>query len=362
MIETLIKNAEIENFRNYEKSEISFFDGVNIIYGQNAAGKTNIIEALYFFSQGRSFRSSISEVIRHGHETAKIGVSFSSAGRDMDSRIIFEKGKKRSIELNGVLINKTSRLLGNLICVLFTPDEMELIKSGPEKRRRFADSAVIPLKPTYVSLLNSYNSILNQKTALLRRGKYETLDAWNEKQSETGSRIIHIRKSYMEKLCAEAGKIHFEFSDGAERLEGRYVSSVTVKETVVQTQEEFYKKLYEAKDREIALCMPLVGPQRDDFQFKINSFSARAFSSQGQQRSVCLSLKTAQAEIIKEKTGQYPVLLLDDVMSELDKARREFLVKKLYGKQVIITCTDVNGAHIKDAQKLIFVEKGRIYE
>lgn len=329
------KGIELHNFRNYEFEKVLFDENVNIICGDNGMGKTNIIEAVYYFSQGRSFRSNGREVIKDGEDFGKIKLSFESGERKYNGEIRFFGNKRKEIILNEIELKKTSQLLGNIICVLFTPDELNIVKGIPELRRRFCDSAIIPLRPNYLKELIKYRTVINQKTAVLKSGRYDTLPVWNEKLIETGCRIIRMRRSYIEKISEKARQLQREISGGRENLEVRYFPSV-------QDEEAFIKKIELSSDKEKENRICLYGPHRDDIIFEINGKNAKNYGSQGQIRTAVLCLKTAQMEIIKEETGKYPVLLLDDILSELDKKRREFLISEIKGKQVIITCTDAD--------------------
>jgi len=347
-------NLELYNFRNYEYENISFTDGVNIIHGENGMGKTNILEAVYYFSYGRSFRSSGKEIIKEGEKEARISLSFENRERKLSSDIKFLSGKRKEIYINEIELKKTSQLLGNFICVLFTPDEMSIIKGMPEVRRKFCDSSIMPLRPQYIKELIKYRNILNQKTALLKSRQYETLDIWNEKLAETGSRIMKLRSSYIERINKKAAEIQREISGGKEELSLVYNPSV-------KSGENYFEKLTEYKEKEKENLFCMVGIHRDEIDILINGKPAKNYASQGQIRTGILSLKLAETEIIKEETGEYPVMLLDDILSELDKKRREFLISKIKGKQIIITCTDienyfndnVNIIKIKDGKKVI---------
>lgn len=344
-------NLELYNFRNYEYENISFFDGVNIIHGENGMGKTNILEAVYYFSYGRSFRSGGKEVIKDGEKEARISLSFENSHRKLESDIKFLSGKRKEIYINEIELKKTSQLLGNFICVLFTPDEMGIIKGMPEVRRKFCDSSIMPLRPNYIKELIKYRNILAQKTALLKSRQYETLDIWNEKLAETGSRIMTLRESYIERINQKAREIQNEISGRKEELNLIYNPSVKLKENYLEKLTE-----YKEKEKENLFCM--VGVHRDDIDIFINGKPAKNYASQGQIRTAVLSLKLAETEIIKEETGEYPVMLLDDILSELDKSRREFLISKIKGKQIIITCTDIEN-YFKDNVNIIEIKDGK---
>lgn len=351
---------ELYNFRNYEKEEVSFCDEVNIIYGDNGMGKTNILEAVYYFSYGRSFRSSGREVIKDGEKESKIKLFFESNERKYESDIKFLSGKRKEIYLNEIELKKTSQLLGNFICVLFTPDEMNIVKGIPEIRRKFLDSAIMPLRPNYIKELIRYKTILAQKTALLKQRSCQTLDIWNEKLAESGSKIMMMRASYIERLKERASFFQKEISAGNEELLIKYAPSVNMGGDISEIKENFMKKLdeYKEKEKENLFCM--VGTHRDEVDFSINGKNAKSYASQGQIRTAVLSLKSAQMEIIKDENGSYPVMLLDDILSELDKKRRDFLISQIKGKQIIITCTDIEKSFKKDNSNIIKIKNGKV--
>jgi len=350
---------ELYNFRNYINEKISFSDEVNIIHGDNGMGKTNILEAVYYFSYGRSFRSSGREVIKDGEKEGRIKLDFKNEERNYEGEIKFLSGKRKEIYLNEIELKKTSQLLGNFICVLFTPDEMNIVKGMPEIRRKFCDSGIMPLRPNYIKELIKYRNIINQKTVLLKSKSYETLDIWNEKLAECGSKIMMMRSSYIERVREKAALIQKDISNGRENLLIEYNPSVKMGESIEEIKENFIKKLseYTEKEKENFFCM--AGTHRDEIEFLINGKNAKNYASQGQIRTAVLCLKSAQMEIIKEETGFYPVMLLDDILSELDKKRRDFLISQIKGKQIIITCTDVEGTFKSENANLIEIKDGK---
>ena len=356
----IAERIKLENFRNYESEQVLFSPDVNIIYGNNGMGKTNLIEALYFFSYARSFRAKSKEFLRHGAEMATIELDFISKNRKQSADIIFTKDNKKKIMVNEINISKNSELLGNFICVLFTPDELSLVKDGPDKRRRFLDTSIVSLRPTYFSALSAYASCLKQKNALLKSGRVSLLDIWDEKLSEYGAIIAQMRQSYINNLAEKANKAQRDISGGKEDLEVSYSHSYKIGETKKETKDYILEKVLEARKREIEYGMSLTGPHRDDLIFKINSYNAKSYGSQGQQRSIVLSMKIAQMEIIKEQEDEYPQLLLDDVMSELDITRRDYLTEKIKGKQVVISCTDLSNISLKNDANLIYIKDGRV--
>ena len=280
----------LKNFRNYEDETLDFTDGVNIIYGKNGMGKTNALEAIYYFSQGRGFRGGSREAVRNGCDSAVIRLFFNSGGRVQEGAVYFD-GRQKKITINDIELKKTSQLVGRFGCVLFTPDEMNLVKGAPEVRRRFLDSAIIPLKPAYLPLLLRYNLILKQKISLLRAEKYSMLPIFNQQLAEAGSRIILTRRGYVERIRSFAAEAQTDISSGAERLYMSYSSGVRGEGGLEGIREAFLKKLAELEESEKENKICFVGPHRDDLIFRINGKSARSFASQGQQRSVVVCMK-----------------------------------------------------------------------
>lgn len=354
------EEIKLYNFRNYERESVKFSDEVNIIAGDNGMGKTNILEAVYYFSYGRSFRTNGREIVREGEKEASVSLNFESRGRNIEGEIRFFPKKKKEIFLNEIELKKTSQLLGNFICVLFTPDELNIIKGLPDLRRKFCDSGIMPLRPNYIKELIRYRTVLNQKTALLRSKNYETLSVWNEKLAESGSKIMKMRESYIKRVLKKASEIHYDISGGREKLDIIYNPSVKLGENEEETRNNFIKKIEECtvKEKENMICF--AGIHRDDIVFEINNKNAKNYGSQGQIRTAVLCLKTAQMEIIKEETDEYPVLLLDDILSELDKNRRDFLISQIKGKQILITNTDIESSFINDNSKIIKINEGKV--
>lgn len=351
-----ISSLSLRDFRNYENETIEFSPGINIIYGANGMGKTNALEAVYYFSQGRGLRGGSREAIRYGRDQGRIALNFSREGREYTGEIIFE-GKTKKIFLNEIELKKTSQLVGKFVCVLFTPDELSLVKGSPEVRRRFMDSSIIPLRPIYLSMLMKYNLILKQKIALLRGEEYGMLPVFNQQLAEAGAGIMHMRRSFVEGIKDIAAGVQLDISSGGEKLEIAYNSTVHPGENRADTAAALLEKMEAMAESEKENRVCFVGPHRDDISFKINGRSARSYASQGQQRSIVLSMKAAQTELIERATGESPVMLLDDIMSELDKQRRDFLREKISGKQVIITCTEADGESL--GGNLIRIENGR---
>lgn len=357
-----IKSLSIANFRNYDREEISFCDDTNVIYGNNAQGKTNLLEAVYIFSHGKSHRTkSDSELIKFGAPFARIAVEFADKDRDYRAVMQLMPGGRKSVKINNVPITKLSMLMRYLNVVMFSPEDLEIIKGAPQLRRRFLDEAISQLYPVYLKTLISYHKNLAQKNSLLKKLKFsgknedEMLSVWNEQIAEDGSRVMEFRKSFTEEIARFAKEIHHNIS--GENLDLVYTPSV---ECDIISKETFLAKLESGAAREIENGSSLYGIQRDDLKFFIDGREVRTYASQGQQRTVILSLKMAQMENINFVRGEYPVLLLDDIMSELDVSRRRFLTEKIKDKQVMITCTDIEAADKALRTKTFRVESGRV--
>lgn len=365
----IVNRLELSNYRNYETLDICFNQCVNVLFGDNAQGKTNLLEALYLFSCGRSHRTkSERELIRFGEAQSDLRLSFTSRGRDFLGRMHLQAQKSKSVFMNGVPVKKVSQLPTYFQSVLFSPQELGLVTDGPDVRRRFLDLAIMSMRPAYFSLLSNYHLVLKQKNNLLKAiyktpSLAGTLFVWNDKLAEFGSRILLYRDQFLRLLCDEAQKIHAEITNGAEVLEIHYLPSVKKWEGLAQPEVKalFLQRLEAAAEQEKEKGLSLIGCHRDDLGFFINGRDVRRFGSQGQQRTVVLSLKVAQTEILKKDSGEYPVLLLDDIMSELDAGRRSYLLSKMAGKQVVITCTDTDRVRFSENVSYFKVENGRIH-
>lgn len=357
-----IKNLSLKNFRNYEEQTLELSPATNLIYGKNAQGKTNILEAVYLFSQGKSHRAkSDRELIRFGEEFARAAIEFNAAERDYRAVMNFFKNGKKSIKINNVPIKKLSMLMNYLNTVMFSPEDLNLVKGSPSVRRKFMDLAISQLFPKYLISLIDYGKALTQKNSLLktlkRSGKRSDvmLSVWNEQLSVEGSRIMRYRIDFLDLLKDYAAAIQKEIS--GELLELEYIPGVRLESI---TQEDFMSALEAGQRREIELQTAIYGIQRDDIRIRINGNEAKTYSSQGQQRTAALTLKLALSDYVNNIKDEYPVLLLDDIMSELDKSRRLYLAEKIKNKQVIITSTDTDVLKSTADTKLFYVENGTL--
>ena len=337
---------KFENYRNLKDNIITPCDGVNIIYGDNAQGKTNLLEALWFFCGGHSFRGSKdSEIINWNENFARIEMRFLGQEREQTAKILFRGGKK-SVEINGVQKNSAAALIERFCAVVFSPEHLSLIKRGPGERRKFIDSAICREKLKNAVVLSKYNRILNQRNSLLK----------------SGAVLVKNRIDYVKMLSDRAVEYHNGISKGKEELKIRYMSGYEASEndTVGEIYEKLKCKLEKHKSDDIRTGFTNYGPHRDDIEIIINGKNARAFASQGQQRSAVLSLKLAEASVLRERMGEEPVILLDDVLSELDAKRQDFLLNELHGCQVFITCCEKsNKEQLKDG-KIFLLNNGEV--
>lgn len=345
-----IKSLSLINFRNYSRAELDFIPETNIICGKNAQGKTNLLEAVYLFARGKSYRTrSDKELISFLEPDIKLAratLSFHAQERDFTGEINIIKGGKKIIRMNNVAVTKLSALLNRLNVVMFAPEDLNIIKSSPSMRRSFADAAICQMYPPYLVALTEYNRALAQKNALLKqlrgtkKSSDDTLSVWNMSLAESGTKIMQSRRRFIEKLTDSAQSIYSEM--GRERFSMRYAPDCT--------GDDLFERFESAQHREIENGASLTGIQRDDIEFLLDGKPTRVYGSQGQQRSSVLAVKLAQCEYIKSEKGEYPVLLLDDVMSELDSDRRAYLSDRILDKQVIITCTDIDEKTAKNAR------------
>ena len=345
----LITNLKINNFRNYNKLELNFNNKINIFYGNNAQGKTNIIESIFFSSFGKSFRTNKEkEIIKKGEDFAKINIEYQKKDRDGKIKIILSD--KKNIFINDVKIQKLSEMLGKINVIIFTPDDINILKQGPSNRRRFLNIMISQLKINYVNNLNYYIKTLEQRNNYLKQKNCDNnmLEIWDEKLIEYGIKIQEYRSNFIKKINEKIKPIHKEITD--EEIEIKYISDF-------KDKKDFAEKLKKNREIDKIKGFTSVGIHRDDFKIYINGENVAVYGSQGQNRTSVISLKLAELEVIKDEIGEYPIMLLDDFMSELDNTRINKLLNKIKNLQVIITCTE----KIKlDESKLFFVENGKI--
>lgn len=363
-----VEAFEIEQFRNIHKISLTPCNGANIIYGDNAQGKTNLLEAIWLFSGSKSFRGSKdAEFTKFGESYAKLILDFFAKGRSQSSVISFTEDKK-NVLLNEIKQESITRLTGEFCTVVFSPDHLSLIKQGPDKRRKLIDTSLMQAYPKYLKLIDGYNRALKQRNVLLKdipqhAALLDTLEIWDESLLDYGAYIISMRARYIKKLAEVAASIYNGISSGKEQFAAVYSAELGSDAGEIDEHNRddirvrFKKVLQQARAEDIKSGITNIGPHRDDIDITVNGVSARAFGSQGQQRSSILALKLAECAILEERHSEPPVVLLDDVMSELDHSRRDFLLNQLNGKQVFITCCDVESFsglqdgkvfHIKD--------------
>ena len=336
----IIKSLELANFRNYNSLEIHFSSGTNILYGDNAQGKTNILEAIYLSSTTKSHKGSKDrDIINFKEEEAHIRTLIEKEGIENRVDMHLRKNKSKGIAINGQKIKKAAQLLGLLNVVFFSPEDLSIIKNGPSERRRFVDMELCQLDSFYLYNLNHYNRIVNQRNKLLKDmyfnpGLKDTLNIWDSQLVSFGSKIIERRELFVKQLNEIINEIHKKLSGGKENLSIHYEPDVFI--------ENYERSLNANQERDIKLKQTTVGPHRDDFSFMEGEIDIRKFGSQGQQRTAALSLKLSEIELVKKMTKDNPVLLLDDVLSELDSNRQNYLLNSIGSIQTIITCTGLD--------------------
>ena len=332
-----INDIKLNNFRNYDKKEIKLHENINVFYGENAQGKTNIIESIFLSSIGKSFRTNKEkELIKFNEEKALIEINFQKSDRDGNIKI--EIGDKKQIYLNGIKLKKLSELLGNINIVIFTPDDINILKGGPQNRRKFLDIMISQLRPNYMHILTLYLKTLEQRNNYLKQIKLENkdenlLDIWDEKLIEYGMKIYEYRKEFIEKIQNKIKNIHKEITENKEEIEIEYFSDAN-------TRQNFINELKSRRKLDIIKGFTTKGVHRDDFVVYINGREVEIYGSQGQHRTAILSLKLSELQVIYDEIGEYPILLLDDFMSELDDKRRKNFLNNIKDIQVIITCTE----------------------
>ncbi len=353
-----IEKIKLNNFRNYENLEIDLNKNINIIYGDNAQGKTNILEAIFLSSLGKSFRTKKEkEMIKFNNDKLLVEIFYQK--KDRDGKIKIEIGNKKQISINGIKIKKLSELLGNINIVIFTPDDINILKDGPEKRRRFLDMMIGQLRPNYVYNLNMYLKTIEQRNNYLRQIKEENkpeemLEIWDEKLAEYGEKIYIYRKEFIEKIIKKINEIHSKITDEKEIIKIEYLSNCSKKD-------EYLKLLKERRKLDIIKGFTTKGIHRDNFVIYINDKEVSVYGSQGQNRTVILSLKLAELNVIYDEIGEYPIFLLDDFMSELDEKRRKNFLNNIENTQVILTGTEkIDFANLE--YKLFNVKNGNITE
>lgn len=351
-----------ENYRNLSSGEVSFCDGVNVISGENGQGKTNLLEALWLFTGVRSFRGAKNtELIARGEKFSRLNFKFLAEKRDQSANLVITD--KKQATLNGVKLAAASGYIGKFCAVVFSPDHMRLIKGGSAERRKFLDAAISQQYPTYPRLLVEYNRILAQRNAFLKKydnsaGFGDMLEIWDENLSVTGAKISCKRAEYVARLCGKTEEIFDGISSGREKITLRYICSYLNFESVEENAAALKSQLQAHRVSDIAQGCTNYGPHRDDLGIAVNDMAARSYASQGQKRSCVLALKLAEASLLEESIGEKPVAILDDVMSELDGLRQDYLMNHMEGWQVFISCCDPNTVKGLDRGRIITVKSG----
>lgn len=336
----IINSIELQDFRNYETLKLDFDSGTNILYGDNAQGKTNVLEAIYICATTKSHKSNKDrEIIHFDKEEAHIRMYLEKDAYEYKVDMHLRKSKSKGIAINGQKIKKAADLIGLLNVVFFSPEDLSIIKNGPSERRRFVDMELCQLDKSYIYNLNQYNKIVNQRNKLLKdfyqnSDLLETIHIWDSQLLSYGKQIISRRRNFIENLNQIIYDIHLKLSGGREKLVISYEPDVL--------EEEYEEKLKNGMDRDLRLKQTSIGPHRDDFSFIVNEVDIRKYGSQGQQRTAALSLKIAEIELVKKITKTCPLLLLDDVLSELDSHRQNHLLNSIGDIQTIITCTGLD--------------------
>ena len=364
-----IDRLELEGFRNYGKEAADFDPRCNVICGENAQGKTNLLEALVYLSRGKSPRARTDrEMIGFSEESARLLVRANSRGREFQVRADLFRGRRRKITVNQVPV-KTNAALGDVYhTVLFQPEDLNLIREGAAARRRFLDTALCQLRPRYAAALAGYERAREQKTRILRDydqrpDLLEALPEFNEQLIRLGAALIHYRHSFCLRLAEYAAVHHRECSGGREALELRYQTVSSVEDSGAAPEivkEQLRRHMDSHKEAELSSRLCLSGPHKDDVSVSIDGRDAKQYASQGQTRTAALALKLAEREIYKNAAGEYPVLLLDDVLSELDPRRQEFVLNRIAGGQVFITCCEEDRLPSLLGGRVFHVEQGRI--
>ena len=331
-----IKEITLQNFRNYKNEKIELNENTNIIFGDNAQGKTNILEAIFMLGLGKSFRTNKEkELIKENEKNSKIEIKFVKNNRE--EKIKLEITDKKRFFINDIPVKKISEIVGKINIVLFSPEDIEILRNEPIKRRKFLNIMISQLRPIYIHLMSEYNKSLEQRNNYLKQIKYENksknnLEIWDEQLIKLGTKIYEYRKEFIEKINKKIKEIHSKITDNKENIEIKYKTNIS--------KENYFKKLKENIELDIQKGYTSIGIHRDDFEIIINGKNVAIYGSQGQQRSSIISLKLAEAEVIYDEIEEYPVILLDDFMSELDKKRIHGFIKNIKNNQVIITCTE----------------------
>lgn len=364
-----LTNASFDNFRNIEHFSFEFDPDMNIIFGKNAEGKTNVIEGIYLFAGGKSFRRvKDADMRKFGTDITQVSAKFESGGREYAMAVRYRENGRREMFKNGAKISKIADFVGTFRAVLFCPYHLSIVQTEPSVRRAFIDGAISQFKPKYLAAIIEYQKIIEQRNALLRSYEdkpegFDTLyDVLSDKLASLGGYITAVRAEYLKRIFGYVNALESDMSAGREDVSYSYDTSISDGGDLFDADEN--EKRYRAaveshREKEKIVGTSLIGAHRDDFEIFVGGRAAKAFCSQGQQRSIALALKLAEGEISREECGEYPVFLLDDVLSELDRDRKNYVLSQLHGRQVIITSCDENDFSGIDGGRRIFVEGGK---
>ena len=365
----VLNTLTIEGFRNYEKSLVEFDPGTNVIIGENGQGKTNLLEAIYYLAGAKSFRTRFDkELLGFNKAFAHIKADILSEEREQSIEVYFKRGRGREIRINGVKRKRGADIGGKLTAVLFSPDDLSLIRAGASYRRRLMDNSISQLRPKYALWLSEFGKLYEHKTRILKdyREKpalLDTLDDFNLRLAKAGAQLIHYRAAFIEKLATHADFIHRAFSGDKEGLSIVYQTVRTIddpKNSPSTLFDRLMEHQTELRQTEIDAGLCLSGAHKDDFLVHINGVLARPYASQGQTRTAALSIKLSEREMFYQDRGEYPLLLLDDVLSELDAARQDFVLNRIKDGQVFITCCEDRGIAQRTGGKIFTVERGQV--
>lgn len=359
-----VKNLFVKNFRNYSLEEFSFTNGINILTGGNGQGKTNAAEAIFFLCTGYSPRANKDKVVvKFGEEVADVSATAETLYGEVSSRILFNKNDKKRVFVNGIEVLKIGEFLGNIHSVFFNPQELKLVQESPEDRRRFMNVSLSQMSKAYFYALSRYNKILSQRNNLLKNPEVslvkETLPIWDIQLSREAGKIIKMRNDFLLELAPLANEKHAFLTGGKENLKMKTEDGYTGEEEDIAYAVK--EDLKTALEKDLRLGFTSIGPHRDDIKFTLNDEDVRVYGSQGQQRTVALSLKLAETELFKKRFNEYPVLILDDVLSELDKGRQKRLIQAVEQMQTIFTTAIFDRYTFKNKEvNKITIEKGKI--
>ncbi len=354
-----IRRLAFDRFRNLAPAELVADGGINVLYGDNAQGKTNLLEAMWLFTGGKSFRGAKdASLVQKGEELARLELDFFAQGRDQTATLLLQKGRQAS--LNGVKLKSGSQLAGTFRAVVFSPSDLTLVKDGPGERRRFLDVAICQLWPKYRTVYQSYLRAVTQRNALLKDARFHSqlfdmLAVYETEIAQKGARLVSYRKRYLDRLTPFAQEIYSGMAGGRERLALAYEGV-----DGGDTPEGLFAALKAARREDMATAMTSVGPHRDDLALSVDGLDARQFASQGQQRSIVLALKLAEAAVLRDVAGEQPVALLDDVMSELDGLRQDYILNHIRDWQVFLTVCDRAALRRMTTGAVFRVESGRL--